>query len=286
MAIDLRQWVGRRETAQDVADAAPLAALDAALGRAEQPLTSVPPLRHWLYFLNMAPRAELGRDGHPRLGRRPDDTPFLPDAGAIWQCPTRRMWAGSRITFQRELTVGVRLRRVSEIEAVEEKKGRSGRLLFVTVRHEIAEADATTPAITDWHDIVYREEPGKPATAEPAPAAATAARSFSADSTLLFRYSALTWNGHRIHYDRDYAVQVEGYRGLVVHGPLLATLLADFACEQQPGLRLTRFSFRGMRPVLDGQPFEICSDPRSNPQQLWIKDSEGMLAMRAEAEFS
>ncbi|WP_298726842.1 MaoC family dehydratase N-terminal domain-containing protein [uncultured Ferrovibrio sp.] len=282
---ELKDWVGGSEEAADILSPEKTNALAAAL---DQPAVTgdnalLPPLRHWLYFWTVAPRRQLGRDGHPALGG------FLPDVGKLWGSQTRRMWAGSRIGFHRPLMLGMPVRRISTVESAVEKKGRSGRLVFVTVRHEIFD-ETGARAITDRHDIVYREEKldgaGTLPPPEPAPADHHWEDNFIADPVLLFRYSALTFNGHRIHYDRDYAMRTEGYGGLVVHGPLLATLLVDFAASLRPGQALLDFSFRGRRPVLDGQPFLLRAKPLSDDTlSLWIADAEGALAMTAEAQF-
>lgn len=282
----LKDWVGGSEEAADLLLPERAGALACALDQPEQALVAgapLPPLRHWLYFWSVAPRRQLGRDGHPALGG------FLPDVGKLWGSQTRRMWAGSRIGFHKPLTLGVRVRRHSTVESAVEKAGRSGRLVFVTVRHEIFDESGAL-ALTDRHDIVYREEKPDGAGAlpppEPAPSDHQWEDDFIADPVLLFRYSALTFNGHRIHYDRDYATKTEGYGGLVVHGPLLATLLADFATGLRPGQTLMEFSFRGRRPVLDGQLFLLRGKTLSdNALSLWIADAEGALAMTAEARF-
>ncbi|HEX6956930.1 MAG TPA: acyl-CoA dehydrogenase [Ferrovibrio sp.] len=281
--LELKDWVGGSEEAADMLLPERVVALARALDRPDDALVpgaALPALRHWLYFWNAVPRARLGRDGHPALGG------FLPDVGRIWGSATRRMWAGSRLEFHHPLTIGAKVRRLSTLESAVEKAGRSGRLVFVTVRHEIFENDAL--ALTDWHDIVYREEIPGAALAQPemAPTDQQWEGRFTADPVLLFRYSALTYNGHRIHYDRDYAMQVEGYGGLVVHGPLLATLLVDFAVGLQPGKMLRQFSFRGRRPVLDGGPFSLRAKALGGDGlSLWIADAEGALAMSAEARF-
>ena len=282
----LKDWVGGSEEAADFLLPERSIALARALDLPDAGLVAgapLPPLRHWLYFWQPAPRAQLGRDGHPQLGG------FLPDVGKLWGSETRRMWAGSRIGFHRPLGLGTRLRRVSTVESATEKSGRSGRLVFVTVRHEIFDETGAL-ALTDRHDIVYREEkPGGQGALpppEPAPADHQWEDGFNADPVLLFRYSALTLNGHRIHYDRDYATRMEGYSGLVVHGPLLATLLADFAISLRPGQAMQQFSFRGRRPVFDGQPFRLRAKASDdNALSLWIADTEGALAMTAEARF-
>ncbi len=282
----LKDWVGGSQEAADLLLPERSIALSRALDLPDADLVAgapLPPLRHWLYFWQAMPRAQLGRDGHPALGG------FLPDIGKLWGSPTRRMWAGSRIGFHRPLGLGTTLRRVSTVESAVEKSGRSGRLVFVTVRHEIFDETGAL-ALTDRHDIVYREEkPGGQGALpppEPAPADHQWEDGFTADPVLLFRYSALTFNGHRIHYDRDYAMKVEGYGGLVVHGPLLATLLADFALTLKPGQVMQEFSFRGRRPVLDGQAFRLRAKALDETGlSLWIADADGALAMTAEARF-
>lgn len=285
-APSLKDWVGGSEETADFLLPERCIALARALDRPDTDLVAgapLPHLRHWLYFWQPVPRAQLGRDGHPALGG------FLPDVGKLWGSETRRMWAGSRIGFHRPLGLGTRLRRVSTVESAVEKSGRSGRLVFVTVRHEIFDETGAL-ALTDRHDIVYREE--KPSgqdsvpQPEPAPADHQWEDGFTADPVLLFRYSALTLNGHRIHYDRDYATGVEGYGGLVVHGPLLATLLADFAVSLKGGAVMQEFSFRGRRPVFDGQPFRLRAKAlEDNALSLWIADKEDALSMTAEARF-
>lgn len=285
-APSLKDWVGGSEEAADLLLPERSIALARALDRSDGDLVAgapLPPLRHWLYFWQPAPPSRLGRDGHPQLGG------FLPDVGKLWGSETRRMWAGSRIGFHRALGLGTKLRRVTTIESAVEKSGRSGRLVFVTVRHEIFDETGAL-ALTDRHDIVYREEKPGGEGALPQPEAAPSDHQwedgFTADPVLLFRYSALTLNGHRIHYDRDYAMQVEGYGGLVVHGPLLATLLADFAASLKPGVTMQQFNFRGRRPVLDGQPFRLRAKALDDETlSLWIADAEGALAMTAEARF-
>lgn len=282
----LKDWVGGSEEAADFLLPERSIALARALDQSDTGLVAgapLPPLRHWLYFWQPAPRVQLGRDGHPRLGG------FLPDVGKLWGSETRRMWAGSRIGFHRPIGLGTKLRRVSTVESAVEKSGRSGRLVFVTVRHEIFDETGAL-SLTDRHDIVYREEkPGGQGALpqpEPAPADHQWEDGFVADPVLLFRYSALTFNGHRIHYDRDYATQVEGYGGLVVHGPLLATLLADFAASLKSGHVMESFSFRGRRPVRDGQPFRLRAKTlNDHALSLWIADADGALAMTAEAHF-
>jgi 3-methylfumaryl-CoA hydratase len=184
--------------------------------------------------------------------------------------------------------VGDAVTRTSTIEDVAEKSGRTGPLVFVKVRHEIGREGSAGTAITEHHDIVYREAP-KPGGAapppQPAPAAAAWERRWVPDDVLLFRYSALTFNGHRIHYDRRYVTEVEGYPGLIVHGPLIATLLLDALRHERPEVEIVQYSFRAVRPLFDINPFAVCGAPLADGKtfSLWAKDHEGWLAMDATA---
>ena len=273
----LRDWIGRTEQRIDVVTAAPLAALAATLDRddpAPLPGSDVPPLWHWLYFTPVAQQSELGPDGHPKRGG------FLPPVPL-----PRRMWAGGRLEFHHPLKVGEQITRTSKIADVSVKEGRSGALVFVCVKHEISDARGT--ALAEEHDIVYRDQPrpGAPAP-QPAPAEIDFARAIVPDPVLLFRYSALTFNGHRIHYDRSYVTSVEGYPGLIVHGPLLATLLLDLARRELPGARVRRFAFKAVRPLFDIHPFAVCGRRRQGGLALWARDHEGWLAMDAAAELA
>ncbi len=280
MAEDLQAWVGRTDERTDTIGVERCVAMQAALDDSGATLAAgdaLPPLWHWLFFWDIAPRSGLGRDGHPALGG------FLPDVG-----PARRMWAGSRVSFPGELKLGEPATRVSTIDKIAEKEGRTGRLVFVTVRHEVSGSGGL--AIVDEHDIVYREDTGEPgATAragEPAPDDAEFTRPIDPDPTLLFRYSALTFNGHRIHYDRDYATGVEGYGGLVVHGPLLATLMCGLADRSWPDRRVSGFEFRGMRPVFDTESFTVCGKPDGDAaMDVWVAGGEGFLAMKGRTTF-
>ncbi|WP_395699770.1 MaoC family dehydratase N-terminal domain-containing protein [Aquabacterium sp.] len=279
-ALDgLREWIGRSERRSDLVTAAPLAALSATLDREDgEPLpgSDVPPLWHWLYFTPQSLARDLGPDGHARRGG------FLPPVPL-----PRRMWAGGRLEFHHPLQVGDELTRVSRVTDVQVKRGRSGTLVFVTVRHEISNARGL--AIEEEHDIVYRDMPqaGAPGPAPlAAPADAAFSRAIVPDPVLLFRYSALTFNGHRIHYDRRYVTEVEGYPGLIVHGPLIATLLLDALRRQQPQTRVRRFAFKALRPLFDIHPFSVCGRPEGERRVgLWARDHEGWLAMQAQAEL-
>jgi 3-methylfumaryl-CoA hydratase len=274
----LRDWIGREERKTDLLRSAPAAALAATLDRREPeppPGSDLPPLWHWLYFNPMAPASELGPDGHPRRGG------FLPPVPL-----PRRMWAGGRLQFHHALQIDDEVQRLSRITNVSVKQGRTGSLVFVTVRHEITNARGL--AVTEEQDLVYRDE--APAAtrsppAQPAPAGEQFSRVVLPDPVLLFRYSALTFNGHRIHYDRPYATQVEGYPGLVVHGPLLATLLLDQLRRELPAATVRSFSFKAVRPVFDLHPFSVCGR-RDGRMNLWVRDHEGALAMQAQAELN
>ncbi len=278
--MNVMEWIGRSETASDIATATPYAALSATLDwPAERPPvgTPLPALWHWLYFLPLHRQSEIGPDGHAKRGG------FLPPVSL-----PRRMWAGSQVEFHTPLRVGDAMTRVSTIQDVTEKAGRTGRLVFVKVRHEIRRQNEADVALTEFHDIVYREAPRPDDTAPPpkrAPANASWERRWVPDDVLLFRYSALTFNGHRIHYDRRYVTQVEGYPGLVVHGPLIATLLLDLLRRQLPGTEVGRYEFRAVRPLFDGSPFLVRGEPQQDGKtfHLWASDHDGWLAMDATA---
>jgi 3-methylfumaryl-CoA hydratase len=273
----LRAWIGRSETRADRATAMPIAALAATLDRDDPaPATGseVPPLWHWLYFTPLTRASELGHDGHARLGG------FLPPVPL-----PRRMWAGGRLEFAHPLRIGDEMTRSSRIAEVSGKSGRSGALVFVTVQHAIANAFGI--ALREEHDIVYREAPRTDAPLQPpqaAPRDEAFGREIVPDPVLLFRYSALTFNGHRIHYDRSYVTEVEGYPGLIVHGPLLATLLLDLVRRNAPAAEVATFQFRAVRPTFDLHPFRVNGEPRSDGSvHLWAQDHEGFLTMDATA---
>jgi len=287
--MNLADWIGRTETASETIEPGRIAALAATFDR-DPPGDHVPPGWHWAFFNAVAKARDLGRDGHPKRGG------FLPPVAL-----PRRMWAGGRLTYHSPLPVGSLATRVSRIAKVEEKHGKTGPLVFVTVHHAIS-ADGVQH-LEEEHDIVYRADPD-PAHPAPKPAQAPGGEDWSRhvepDPTLLFRYSALTFNGHRIHYDRTYARDVEGYEGLVVHGPMLATMLMDIAVERT-GRPLKRFAFRAQAPVVDTAPFMLCGKPMENPASLWVRDAtevwtrtgatlwvrraDGAQAMTAEAVF-
>ena len=278
--VNMQDWIGRSETVEDSATATPYAALSATLdwpAARPAPGAPLPPLWHWLYFLPIPLQSEIGVDGHPRRGG------FLPPVAL-----PRRMWAGSDFEFHQPLLIGDALARTSTIVDVKEKSGRTGNLIFVRVRHEVRRNGAAAVALTEHHNIVYRDA-AKPDDVAPPPVAAPAEfawrREIKADEVLLFRYSALTFNGHRIHYDRKYVTEVEGYPGLIVHGPLIATLLMDLLRREQPDARVRRFEFKAVRPTFDINPFSVHGQPSADGRsvRLWGRDHEGWLTMDATA---
>ncbi len=278
----LQEWVGKTESLKDVITAAPMKALSATLDRPDPVPSSgsfLPELWHWLYFLPHARQSEIGPDGHPKRGG------FLPPVPL-----PRRMWAGSRLEWIKPMVLGDSIERVSKIESVTHKSGRSGDLIFVLVHHEIFNQSGL--ALVEEHDIVYRDAPGsddKPVAPTAAPLEAKWTKTITPDDVLLFRYSALTFNGHRIHYDRKYVTEVEGYPGLIVHGPLIATLLVDLIRQSIPESKLKRFEFRAIRPTFDINPFTVSAipdleaDPSGKTIKVWSEDHEGWLTMQATA---
>lgn len=269
----LRTWIGREARAAQRATPEPIAGLAALLDHEVSPWPAgeVPPLGHWLYFLPQVRRSQIGPDGHPQRGG------FLPPVAL-----PRRMWAGGRLRFLAPLPIGAAVERISTIEDVMAKTGSTGEMVFVTVKHMIA-ADGV-PAIEEWQDLVYRGgDVGAAAAAAPATErpCADAALTVTADPVSLFRYSALTFNGHRIHFDRDYARDAEGYPGLVVHAPYAATLLLDLFARETPGARVTGFSFRARRPLFDTAPFTLNLQRGDGTSEAWTADADGQAAMTA-----
>ncbi len=274
----LRAWIGKTQTAADAVDPGPFARLSATLDRdAPTPRAGdpIPASGHWLLFLPTYLQSQAGADGHAARGE------FLPPVPL-----PRRMWAGGRLVFHDALRIGDKVTKTSRIKDVSAKTGRTGTLCFVLVEHRYETARGT--ALIEEHDIVYREAQGadapKPAY-QKAPAAAWSRR-IVPDDLLLFRYSALTFNGHRIHYDRRYVTEVEGYPGLIVHGPLQATYLLDLIARERATDRLQSFAFRALKPVFDLAPFDVCGAPDGAAAQLWIADHAGDLCMSAQATFA
>ena len=278
-AVDLQQWVGKTEDRQDVIAPWPAKALAATLDRNDSdPVEggALPQGWHWLYFLEARRASEVGPDGHPKRGG------FLPPVAL-----PRRMWAGGRIEFLQPLRFGDSVNRVSEIVKVEQKTGATGSLVFVTVRHTVKVGDV--PSVIEEQDIVYREAAKVSDASPPGKAAPTTAgwsREVNPDPVLLFRYSALTFNSHRIHYDKDYATGEEHYLGLVVHGPLQTTLLLDL-CRRHSEALVKRLEYRAMSPLFHDQPFTVNGqfDAGTNKAEVWTANAVGNYAMRGTAYF-
>ncbi|HNL98110.1 MAG TPA: MaoC family dehydratase N-terminal domain-containing protein [Accumulibacter sp.] len=278
----LRSWIGQSRQDQDLIATRHARLMAATVNHPESAAlvdgAELPPLWHWLYFLEGQPADRLGRDGHPARGQ------FLPPVPLA-----NRMWAGGRLDFLAPVQLGTQVRKTSSILRVEHKTGRSGDLVFVTVLHELTAADGR-PLVREEHDIVYKNKspappaPPRSAGAADTPHAATggARRSLKPDSTQLFRYSALTFNGHRIHYDADYCRQVEGYPELVIHGPLLATLLAGFAIETSHR-SLRHFTYRALAPALLGDVLTLQAEAQPDQLVLAATVDRGITCMQAEA---
>ena len=272
-------WIGRVEEAEDSVPAQTARALAATLdmdadARAAAGISDggpLPPLWHWLAFLPDAPMRELDADGHPKRGG------FLPPVPL-----ERRMWAGGKLQFPGEIRIGETIRRRSEITRISEKTGSTGRMVFVTVTHEISTARGL--AVSESQDIVYMPMPDRFTPPPPTPAPATAAWSepVPMDAARLFRFSAATFNAHRIHYDLAYATEVEKYPGLVVHGPLQAILLMEAARRHRGGIRPVGYAFRGVRPLLHNDSLRLIGGPEADGgQDLCTASAADYVCMQA-----
>lgn len=278
MTGDPPAWAPVAEQRDDVVTPEAAAALHGLLdgvGPPPEQHDPLPPLWHWLAFLPDAPQRDLGPDGHPKQGG------FLPPTGL-----PRRMWAGGRLDLPVPVAVGRRLHRTSLVTGVAEKKGRSGDLVFVEVTHQLESAGRAV--IVEVQDIVYRGAGGAAPAGDDAGDADgwTWEEELATDPTLLFRFSALTYNAHRIHYDRAYATEVEGYPGLVVHGPLQAIALAELCRRHLPDRRVAGFSFRSLRPAFDGAPLRLrgrAFEDHNGLVHLAAVDADGHTTMTAEA---
>lgn len=277
----LRQWIGRTQTVTDTITPVPATLLAATLDRDDPPYRpgdALPPGWHRIYFLSAVRPAEIGPDGHPARGL------FLPPVPL-----PRRMFAGSRLVFRRTLRIGDTVTRRSEILSVEGKHGRTGDLIFVSVVHRFSVGDEV--ALEETQDLVYRETMSRggdggapPETVPPAPWQ----REIRPDPVLLFRYSALTFNNHRIHYDHPYVTEVERYPGLVVHGPLVATLLLELVRREKPAAPVAEFAFRAQRPLFATAPFSVRGWPAPDGRgvRLVAVDPDGAAAMEATARLA
>lgn len=270
---DLREyhnWIGRSQTICDVLEPARANALDILSGGSGgfKAGEKLPLLHHWLYFWEVKPASSLGPDGHPAKGN------FLPPVPL-----PRRMWAGGRVEFRKPLFIGQKVTKKSTILTISEKHGRGGRLVFVTVQHQLDAGDGV--AIVEEQDLVYREASTEMLplpVSEPSPQSGWS-ETIVPDSIMLFRFSALTMNGHRIHYDKPYAVEQECYPALVVHGPLQAIMMIQLA-QSNLELPVSRFEFRGQQPAFESLPLHICGNPSSDGAELWTQqgDAKNMTA--------
>lgn len=273
------EWVGNKEHRDDVISLAPCVNMGATLDDKDTTFKTgdkVPRLWHWLYFLPFAHLSNIGPDGHPKRGG------FLPPV----ELP-RRMFAGARMTFHDDLVIGEPAARDGEILSVKDKSGSSGQLIFVTVKYRITQGGRL--CVEEEQDIVYRE-PGGPVPAPkqadgwPEVPAGAWTRVVTPTPPLLFRFSALTFNSHRIHYDRPYTMGEENYPGLVVQGPLTATLLMDLV-RKNAGRPPRTFTFRGQAPLFDLAPFRVVGIPGDAGVELQAQGPDGKTAMAASVTF-
>jgi 3-methylfumaryl-CoA hydratase len=274
----LSEWIGKTDSNKDFLDQFPLTGLAALLNYHAPPWADrqLPPLAHWLYFLPVVREDELDTDGHPKRGG------FLPPVPL-----ERRMWAGGRLEFKNPLHVGNDSERHSTIADVKVKEGSSGRLVFVTVRHEVFSEGQS--CLIEEQDIVYRDPVIEsaaslvPSTQKDLPKA-DVVRTVTTTPMTLFRFSALTFNAHRIHYDETHAKVVEGYEERVVHGPLLAMMLADLFYRSAPEKRILRFSFRALKPLFVNTSVDLCLSWTPSGAKLWTQNEAGEITMRAEVD--
>jgi 3-methylfumaryl-CoA hydratase len=272
------EYVGKSERSEDIVRPEAIERLAATLQCPMPADGALPALWHWVLFQKWKTSRELGRDGHPLRGD------FLPPVHDL----PRRVWGGSQIVFHGKLYSGDVATRVSTVGSIEERRGSSGRLVVVTVKHEIFGAAGLV--ISEQQDIVYCEaiktrSPGKREAPKAAPADATH-EIVVPDSTLLFRFSALTGNAHRIHYDERYARQEEGYEGIVVHGPLQAILMVNLASRLSNGHSLTGFRYRGHQPAIADDPLQMEGWREASVVILRIRNRDDMVCTSAEATLA
>ena len=276
---ELKQWIGSQETDVDYVTIPSVQRLAATLDRDDPPPKIGDPLPigwHSIFFPRVVRESQIGPDGHPRRGD------FLPPVPL-----PRRMFAGKRIAIHQPLQVGDEVRRVSTIKQVTPKVGRSGQMVFVTVQTDLSSPRGL--AVSEEQDIVYREEPDKnapPPPPQPAPGTAVWGKVVTPDPVMLFRYSALTFNGHRIHYDHPYVTKVEGYPDLVMNGGLTTLLVFELA-RTNARTPLRQIASRNVRPMFVNRPFTLCGEPAEDGKsaKLWVADDTGALALSATAEF-
>jgi itaconyl-CoA hydratase/mesaconyl-C4 CoA hydratase len=272
-STDLSAWLGKQQTVVDRMDPGHAARIAVTLGDLIPEVgMRLSPLWHWAFFLETVPIAQTGLDGHPARGS------FLPPADN-----RNRMWAGGRVSFDGALEVGVEARKTSTVTAIQEKKGRTGSLLFVTVKHDIEQKGKLV--VSEEQDIVYREpSPPKLQGTEPAPPSQWS-EPVDPSPVLLFRYSAVTFNSHRIHYDHPYVTQTEGYPGLVIHGPLIATMMCRAFAHAHPKASVKHLAYRGLRPLIAPKGFSVAGTVVAPGEaKLWA-EQDATLAHQAELRF-
>jgi 3-methylfumaryl-CoA hydratase len=272
--VDLQNWVGKKEEKRDRIDTTPIKALALTLNDKELKVEEgnpLPEIWYWLYFLPMVPMSEVGVDGHPKRGG------FLPPISL-----ERRMWASSRLRFHQDLIIGEEISKNSEIVKVSEKEGKTGRMVFVTVKHSIQSQRGV--AVEEEQDIVYLPMPKsyvQPAP-NPVPVDLQWKEEYPINPVFLFRFSALTFNGHRIHYDWRYATEVEKYPGLVVHGPLQALLLFESAKKNNPDKKPMSYNFRAVRPIFEFDKVYLCGKAKPDgSHDLYTANTENNIGMQA-----
>ncbi|AEG92507.1 FAS1-like dehydratase domain-containing protein [Ramlibacter tataouinensis] len=281
IASEFAGWIGRCVTVEDEISLPAVRRMAAMLDL--DPLefhrgSAIPP--HWysMFFTQNARRSQIGHDGHPKKGE------FLPPIPL-----PRRMFVGRQVSFPGVLRVGDEASKRSEIAGIEQKQGRSGTLVFLKVLHTISVGGQ--PAVTEQQEVVYRDAPAadaKPANAAatPVPASAAWQAEYEMDPVLVFRYSALTWNGHRIHYDADYARREEGYPGCVMNGALTVHLVVEEALKRAAGRRLAGLSARLVKPLFVGGQLKIAGrDAEGSTLEAWAGDEQGALAASCTLRF-
>lgn len=272
---DYEAWKGREDVQTERLDGWPVRGLRALL---DQPVTAeegtaAPPLAQWLWFVPMVPQAEIDTDGHPRRGG------FLPPVAL-----PRRMWAGSDVTFHAPMRIGAVVTKTMRVADISLKEGSTGPLVFLRVENRYT--DAGRPLLDETQILVYRDRPAPDAPApkpRPAPEGAAWSRPVAATEALLFRYSAVTFNAHRIHYDADYTRTEEGYPGILLQGQLGATLMIEELLRRTGGARPASFSFRGVQPIHAGETVHVEGRESDTGWDLWLRDDAGSLRMSAQA---
>ena len=274
----LKGWVGKERQVDDDLGLFPARAMAAIFNRQAMPESgdTLPPSWHWMYFLDTPTSNGTGPDGHPKKGG------FLPPVPL-----PRRMWASGKLRIDQPLLLDTPARKKSTIRSVDLKEGKTGALVFVTIEHALYQNDCL--CILEEQNVVYRDMPLGPSTlpaGDVAPGAPDWVKTITPDPVLLFRFSALTYNGHRIHYDRDYAINEEFYPGLVIHGPLQATLLLELAETHVQDKRVTNFTFRAVRPIFDNSAFKVMGKRDDDLISLWTVDPDGFIGMTATVELA